>query len=123
MVDGIVPRQDQLADGHHRITVIDEIFQDPRQRLRSMERGVMEQHNAARLHLGGDPLIDGIRVIVLPVQTVPIGNDLKPLRRKELRVWRLCALTEKLTCKWGVWRVVQARERSKSRGCARGWGG
>ena len=25
-----------------------------------------------------------------------------------------------MTCKWGVWRVVQARERSKSRGRARG---
>ena len=79
MVDGIVPRQDQLADGHHRITVIDEIFQDPRQRLRCMKRSVMEQHDAARLHLGGDPLIDGIRVIVLPVQTVPTDNELKPL--------------------------------------------
>ena len=79
MVDGIVSCQDQLADGYHRIAVVDEVFQDPRQGLRSMERGVMEQHNAARLHLGGDPLIDGIRVIVLPVQTIPTGNDLKPL--------------------------------------------
>ena len=79
MVDGIVPRQDQLADGHHRIAVVDEIFQNPRQGLRSMERSVMEQHDAARLHLGGDPLIDGIRVIVLPVQTVPTDNELKPL--------------------------------------------
>lgn len=83
----------------------------------------MEQDDAPRLHLGGHPLIDGVGIVVLPVERIPVGNDLKPLRRKGLRVWQLCALTEKLTCKWGVWRVVQARERSKSRGCARGWGG
>ena len=83
----------------------------------------MEQHDAARLYLGGYPPADGVRVVILPVEGVPIGKDLKLLRRKGLRVWQLCALTEKLTCKWGVWRVVQARERSKSRGCAQGRGG
>ena len=56
----------------------------------------------------------------LPVQTVPIGNDLKPLCRKGLRVWRWCASGKKLTCKWDVWRAFQARERSKSRGRAQG---
>ena len=112
-----------MADGHHGVAVVDETGEDGGQGLRRVQRGVVEQHDAALPHPAGHPLADGIRVVVLPVQGIPIGKDLKPLRRKGLRVWQLCALTEKLTCKWGVWRVVQARERSKSRGCARGWGG
>ncbi len=36
----------------------------------------------------------------------------------DLRVWRRCASAKKLTCKRGVLRAFQARERSKSRGCA-----
>lgn len=85
-----------------------------------MQRGVVEQHDAALLHPAGHPLTDGVRVIVLPVQRVPIGNDLKLLRRKGLQVWQLCASGKNLTCKWGVYRAIQARERSKSRGRARG---
>ena len=86
VVDGVLPCQDQLADGQHGIAVVDEVFQDPRQRLRRVERRVMEQHDAARLHLGRHPLIDGVGIVVLPVQGIPVGNDLKPLRRKGLRV-------------------------------------
>ena len=123
VVDGVGLGQDQPGDGHHSVAIVDEAGEDGGQRLRCMQRGVVEQHDAAGLDLGGHALADGVRVVVLPVEGVPIGNDLKPLCRKGLRVWQLCALTEKLTCKWGVWRVVQARERSKSRGCARGWGG
>ena len=123
VVDGVGRIEDQLADGHHGVAVVDKTAEDGGQRLRRVQRGIVEQHDAPRLHFGCHPLAYRLRVVVLPVQGVPIGNDLKPLRRKGLRVWRRCALTEKLTCKWGVWRVVQARERSKSRGCARGWGG
>ena len=112
MVDGIVPCQDQLADGKYGVALVDKVLQDPRQCLRCVQCGVVEQHDAPRLYLGRHSLVDGICIVILPVQGVPIGKDLKPLRRKGLRVWQLCALTEKLTCKWGVWRVVQARERS-----------
>ena len=120
MVDGVGRFEDQLADGDHSIAVIDEAVQNGGQSLRCMQRGVVEQDDAARLDLGGHALTDGVRIVVLPVEGVPIGNDLKPLRRKGLRVWRLCASGKNLTCKWGVWRVVQARERSKSRGCVQG---
>ena len=99
VVDGVVTCQDQLADGQHGVALVDEILQNPRQRLRRVEGGIVEQHDAPRLHLGGDPLVDGVRVVVLPVQGVPIGNDLKPLCRKGLRVWRWCASGENLTCK------------------------
>ena len=99
VVDGVVPRQDQLADGHHGVAVVDEVFQNAGQRLRRVQRRVVEQHDAARLHPGRHPLIDGVRIVVLPVQRVPVGNDLKTLCRKGLRVWQLCALGKNLTYK------------------------
>lgn len=102
VVDGIVPRQDQLTDGQHGVALVDEVLQNPRQRLRRMKGRIVEQHDTAGLHLGGDPLVDGVRIIVLPVQRIPIGNDLKPLRCKSLRVLRRRASGKKLTCKWGV---------------------
>ena len=120
VVDGVGRIEDQLADGHNGVAVVDKTVEDGGQRLRRVQRGVVEQHDAPRLHLGRHPLAYRLRVVVLPVQRVPIGNDLKPLRRKGLQVWQLCALAEKLTCKWGVWRTFQARERSNSRGRARG---
>ena len=123
MVDGVFTCQDQLTDGHHGVALVDEVLQNAGQCLRRMQRGVVEQHDAPRLHLGRHPLIDGVRVVVLPIQGIPIGNDLKPLRHKGLRVWPLCASAKKLTCKWSVWRAFQARKRSKLMGCAQGWRG
>ena len=86
MVDGIVPCQDQLADGQYGVALVDKILQNTRQRLRCVECGVVEQHDAPRLHLGCYAPAYRIRVVVLPVQGVPIGNDLKSLRRNGLRV-------------------------------------
>ena len=86
VVDGVVSCQDQLADGQHGVALVDEVLQNAGQRLRRMQRGVVEQHDAPRLHLGRHPLIDGVRVVVLPIQGIPVGNDLKLLRRKGLRV-------------------------------------
>ncbi len=102
MVDGVGRVEYQLADGDHSIAVIDEAAQNGGQSLRRMQCGVVEQDDAARLHLGRYALANGVRVVVLPVEGVPIGNDLKPLRRKGLRVWLLCASGGNLTCKWGV---------------------
>lgn len=48
------------------------------------------------------------------------GNDLKPLCRKGLLVLRRCALVKELTCKRGVLRMFQARERSNLRVRAQG---
>lgn len=121
VVDGVGRIEDQLTDGHNGIPVVDQAVEDGRQGLRRVQRSVVEQHDAPRLHLGCYAPAYRIRVVVLPVQGVPIGKDLKPLRRKGLRVWRRCALGKNLTCKRGVWRVFQERERSKSRGVARGW--
>ena len=112
MVNGVGWIKDQLTDGQHGIALVDEILQNAGQCLRRVEGRVVEQDDAAGLHLGSYPLADRVRVVVLPVERVPIGNDLKPLRRKGLRVWRLCALAKNLTCKWDVWRPFQMRERS-----------
>lgn len=118
VVDGVGRIEDQLTDGHNGIPVVDQAVEDGRQGLRRVQRSVVEQHDAPRLHFGCYAPAYRIRVVVLPVQGVPIGNDLKPLRRKGLRVRRRRASGKNLTCKRGVWRVVQARERSKLMGCA-----
>lgn len=86
VVDGVGRIEDQLADGHHGVAVVDKTAEDGGQRLRRVQRGIVEQHDAPRLHLGRHPLAYRLRVVVLPVQGVPIGNDLKPLRRKGLQV-------------------------------------
>ena len=106
MVDGVGLGEDKLADGHHGVAVVDETGEDGGQGLRRVQRGVVEQDDAPLLHSAGHPLADGVGVIILPVQGVPIGKDLKPLRCKGLRAWRRRALAENLTCKRDVWRVV-----------------
>ena len=42
---------------------------------RCVECRVVEQHNAAGLHLGGDSLVDGVGVVVLPVEGIHIPLD------------------------------------------------
>ena len=88
VVDGVGRIEDQLADGHNGVAVVDKTAEDGGQRLRRVQRGIVEQRDAPRLHLGSHPLAYRLRVVVLPVQRVPIGNDLKPLRRKRLLGWR-----------------------------------
>ena len=121
MVDGVGLGEDKLADGHHGVAIVDETGEDGGQGLRRVQRGVVKQDDAPLLHSAGHPLADGVGVIILPVQGVPVGNDLKSLWCKGLLVLPLCASAKNLTCKWGVWRTFQARERSNSRGRARGW--
>lgn len=119
VVNGVGRVEDELGDGEDGVAVVDEVGEDSGQRLRRVEGGVVEQHDAARLYLGGHPLADGVRVVILPVEGVPAGNDLKPLCRKGLRVWRLCASAENLTCKRGVWGCFR-RGRGQNRGGVRG---
>lgn len=118
VVDGVGLGEDELADGHHGVAVVDETGEDGGQGLRRVQRGVVEQHDAALPHPAGHPLADGIRVVVLPVQGIPIGNDLKPLRRKGLLGWWRCASGKNLTCKRGVWGCFR-RGRGQNRGGAR----
>ena len=86
VVDGVGRIEDQLTDGYNGIPVVDQAVEDGRQGLRRVQRSVVEQHDAPRLHLGCYAPAYRIRVVVLPVQGVPIGNDLKSLRRNGLRV-------------------------------------
>ena len=60
--------EDELGDGEDGVAVVDEAGEDSGQRLRCVEGGVVEQHDAARLYLGGPPPADGVRVIILPVE-------------------------------------------------------
>ena len=99
MVDGVGCFENQLGDRHNGVAVVDEAGENGRQCLRRVQRGVVEQDNAPRLHPGRHPLAYRVRVIVLPVEGVPIGKDLKPLRRKGLLGWPLCASAKNLTCR------------------------
>ena len=63
MVDGVGLGEDELADGHHGVAVVDETGEDGGQGLRRVQRGVVEQHDAALPHPAGHPLADGIRVV------------------------------------------------------------
>ena len=71
VVDGVLPLQDKLREGHHRVPLLYHPLQYPRQGLRGVEGGVVEQHDAPRPHLGRDPPENGVSVVVLPVQTIP----------------------------------------------------
>ena len=118
VVDGVGGFEDQLGDRHNGVAVVDEAGENGRQCLRRVQRGVVEQDNAPRLHPGRHPLAYRVRVIVLPVEGVHIGNDLKPLRRKGLLGWWRCASGKNLTCKRGVWGCFR-RGRGQNRGGAR----
>ena len=77
MVDGIVAGEDQLGDGYKGIALLSELFQDGGQGLRRVQGGVVKEHDAPRLQMLRDPLEDGIGIVILPIQTIPIGKDLK----------------------------------------------
>ena len=75
VVDGVGRIEDQLTDGHNGIPVVDQAVEDGRQGLRRVQRSVVEQHDAPRLHLGCYAPAYRIRVVVLPVQGVHIPLD------------------------------------------------
>ena len=77
VVDGVGRIEDQLTDGHNGIPVVDQAVEDGRQGLRRVQRSVVEQHDAPRLQMLRDPLEDGIGIVILPIQTIPIGKGLK----------------------------------------------
>ena len=75
VVDGVGRIEDQLTDGYNGIPVVDQAVEDGRQGLRRVQRSVVEQHDAPRLHLGCYAPAYRIRVVVLPVQGVHIPLD------------------------------------------------
>lgn len=56
MVNGVITGQDDLGDGDEGISLLEQGLDDDGQGLRSVERGVVEQDDGARLDLGGHPL-------------------------------------------------------------------
>lgn len=77
VVDGILPGENDLGDGHEGIALLEEGLEDSGQGLRRMEGGVVEQDDGARLNLGGHPLDNLPGGQVLPVQAVPAGSACK----------------------------------------------
>lgn len=77
VVDGVGRIEDQLTDGYNGIPVVDQAVEDGRPGPPACAARVVEQHEAPRLHLGCYAPAYRIRVVVLPVQGVPIGQRLK----------------------------------------------
>lgn len=77
MVDGVFPFQDDLRNGHEGVTLLQQAFNDTRQRFRSVEGSVMEQHNAPRLDFARHPLGNICGGQILPVQAVATGSSCK----------------------------------------------
>ena len=70
VVDGIFAGQDQLGNGEEGETLLQKRFNNAGQCLRSMQGGVVKQHDGARLCPLGYPLGDLPGGEILPVQTV-----------------------------------------------------
>ena len=79
MVDGVLPREEDLGDGHEGIPLLEEGLDDGGQSLRGVLGGVVEQDNGPGLHLGGHPLDDFSSFQILPVQAVTECNKGKSL--------------------------------------------
>lgn len=76
VVNGVGLGQDQPGDGHHSVAIVDEAGEDGGQRLRRVQRGVVEQHDAAGLDLGGHTLADGVRIVAIGITSDP-GSDFR----------------------------------------------
>ena len=95
-------RQQDLGDRHDLIALAEQVVEDIRQRLRRVLARVVKENDGAVCHLPRHALGDLSSGDALPVERIPIGNDLKPLRRKGLLGWWRCASGKNLTCKRGV---------------------
>lgn len=82
MVDGVLPREDNLGDGDKGVALLKECLNDIGQGLWGVEGGVVEQDDGARLDLGGDAPGNLAGGEVLPVQAVTERNDRKFLPDK-----------------------------------------
>lgn len=88
MVDGVLPGQDQLGDGHEGISFLQQTFDDAGQGLGGVLGGVVKQHDGTGTDFASDPLGDVGGGQVFPVQTVPTGSGWKVLGDKGFRMWR-----------------------------------
>ena len=75
VVNGVLPGEDKLGDGHKGVPLLGQLFQNGGQGLRGVEGGVVEEDDGPRPHLAGHPLGDLFRRDLLPVQAVHIPLD------------------------------------------------
>ena len=86
VVDVIFSRQQKLRHGHDLIPLLQQVLNDPRQGLRRVLGGVVEQYDAPIRDFGRDALVDVVRAQILPVQGIAF-----PYNRKALVSGRLPA--------------------------------
>ena len=85
MIHIVLPLQKNLRYRNYDVAVILKILQYGWQRLRRVERGIVEETDGPGLHLTCYPLGDLRSGKILPVQTVTVPYSCNPLRRKGLR--------------------------------------
>ena len=84
-VDGVIPVDYVLRDGHDRVSVRLQRLDDPGERLRRVLGGVVEQYDAPRLHLREHAAGDLVGSDALPIETVTFPHSVQPLVPKGLR--------------------------------------
>ena len=53
MIDGVLPFQNDLRNGDERVALLQQVFNDAWQRLRSVLRCIVEQNDTSGLDFGG----------------------------------------------------------------------
>ena len=77
MIDGVLPFQNDLRNGDKGVSLLQQAFNDPRQRLRGVLGSIVEQHNRPGAHLAGHPFGNVGGGEVFPVQAVAPGSICK----------------------------------------------
>ena len=75
MIHGVIVPQDQLRCRHDGVALLDQAFDNGRQRLRRVLCRVVEQHNGSRLHTLEHALGNVRCGKIFPVQTVYVPLD------------------------------------------------
>ena len=87
VVDAVFPIQDDLRNRHKGITFLKQAFDDPRQRLRCMERRIVKQYDGTRLDLACHSLGDLPSRQIFPIQAVPTGSSFKNISRDKIHIY------------------------------------
>ena len=120
MIDFVVTCKKQLRDGHDLISLSQKVFDNVRQCLRRVLRGIVEENDASRNDIRRDPLTDLVRADALPVERIAIrykgntcdGNASGDASSSELpsHIVALGGRDMKITNKHPVYATVMERE-------------
>lgn len=100
MVNGVIPGENEFGHRHDLVSIGLEVLNNVGKRFRRVQRGIVEQYDAATGHIGGDPGIDLACGQILPVQTVPVGSGWKATVYPCLTETRMAGGKIPCACSW-----------------------